>query len=213
MFSHDVALAFAYTGAALGVVMVVPQLVRTARHPALTGASPLTWALTALACGLWLTYGVRTGTIPQIPGNVLLVSGAVAVSLLVPSPVSRWRRATYLALAAAALVAVAVSVPPHLIGYLAFAIGLTSVWPQLFETLFRNKGTASAGLSISSWTTKVISQGCWLAYALLLTDIPVAISATVGVTTTLVVVWVELSRRRVADFSNVPVLEPASSAA
>ena len=105
------AVCLAYVGATLGVAMVVPQLLRTVRHPDLGGVSPSSWGLTALACLTWLTYGVRTATIPQIPGNVLLVSGAVSIALLVPSPVSRSTRALVLATAAAVMLGLAFAVP------------------------------------------------------------------------------------------------------
>jgi uncharacterized protein with PQ loop repeat len=207
------AFGLAYIGALLGVVMVVPQIIRTIRHPQLTGVAPMAWAFTALSCLLWLVFGVRTGTIPQIPGNVLLVSGAVAIVLLVPSQVSRLRRAVLLGSAAAVLVFIAYQIPPHTIGYFAFAIGLYSMWPQLYTSVWVNRGGGASGLSISTWTLKVVSQSCWFAYAILLLDFPVIISATFGITTTIVVLAVETSRRR-RDIKGVVatqhlVLEPA----
>ena len=74
--------------------MVVPQIRRTLRHPTLGGVSPVAWSMTALACMTWLTYGIRTAKMQQIPGNVLLVAGAVVVGLLVPSRASRRRLAS-----------------------------------------------------------------------------------------------------------------------
>jgi uncharacterized protein with PQ loop repeat len=85
---HTYAVATGYLGAALGVAMVVPQIARTLRDRTVPGVSALSWALTALACTSWLLYGVRAGELPQIPGNILLVSGSVVVALLVPSRVS-----------------------------------------------------------------------------------------------------------------------------
>ena len=72
MSAHALAVGLGYTGATLGVAMVVPQIVRIVRHPSLTGVSPLSWALSTFACLAWLTYGLRTSATPQIPGNVLL---------------------------------------------------------------------------------------------------------------------------------------------
>jgi uncharacterized protein with PQ loop repeat len=211
--THELAFALAYFGALLGVVMVVPQILRTIRHPHLTGVAPMAWAFTALACLLWLVFGIRTATFPQIPGNILLVSGAVAIVLLVPSHVSRVKRALMLGSAAGVLVFIAYQIPPHTIGYFAFAIGLYSMWPQLYTSVWVNRGGGASGLSISTWTLKVVSQSCWFAYAFLLLDFPVIISATFGITTTLVVLGVETSRRR-RDTKGIVrthhlVLEPA----
>lgn len=214
MSVHEVAFGLAYLGALLGVIMVVPQIIRTIRHPQLTGVAPLSWAFTALACSLWLVFGIRTATFPQIPGNILLVSGAVAIVMLVPSAWSRKRRALTLGTAAAVLWTIAFLMPPHLIGYVAFAIGLYSMWPQLYESVWVNRRAAESGVSIPTQLLKLSSQSLWLSYALLLTDMPVIISATFGVTTTFVVTSVEMTRirrnARSAALSALPVLEPAS---
>ena len=74
-----------YFGSVLGVAMVVPQIVRTYRNRTLPGVSAMSWALTSISCFTWLLYGIRAAEPPQIPGNVLLVSGAVVVVLSVPS--------------------------------------------------------------------------------------------------------------------------------
>jgi uncharacterized protein with PQ loop repeat len=205
---HTLALSLAYLGAALGVTMVVPQIVRTVRHPTLSGVSPSAWALTALACTTWLVYGVRTATVPQIPGNVLLVSGAVAVVLLVPSATSRRRRAAQLGAAWTALVVVASAVPAHAVGYLAFCVGLVAAWPQVYDSVLGRRSSTASGVSVTTWSIKVVSQACWLAYALLTADLPVAISATVAFAAAALVVSVESSRRVLAQRSTpAPVLE------
>ncbi len=195
MSVHAIAVCLAYVGATLGVAMVVPQIVRTVRHPDLAGVSPASWGLTSLACLSWLTYGVRTATIPQIPGNVLLVSGAVTVALLVPSPMPRPRRALVLAAAAVGIVAVAFAIPTTSVGYLAVSVGLVSAWPQVFDSVAGWRAGGTSGVSITTWSIKVVSQTCWLVYAVVTTQTPVVISATVALTTALALVAVESSRR------------------
>jgi uncharacterized protein with PQ loop repeat len=180
MTLHAFALTLAYLGATLGVVMVVPQILRTLTHPTLGGVSPVAWAMTVLGCSMWLTYGVRTGTVPQIPGNILLVSGAVAVVLLVPSHVSRRRRAVSLGVVLAALETVAWVVPAHSVGYLAASIGFVSAWPQVYDSVVTWRSGVRSGVSITTWSLKLVSQTCWLTYAVLVGDVPVAISATVA---------------------------------
>src|SRR4051812_22015464 len=192
---HTLAVLLAYTGATLGVVMVVPQIVRTVRHPALAGVSALSWALLALACATWMTYGLRTETWPQVPGNVFLVSGAAAVALLVPSALSRTRRAAALSGAAVLVLGVAMLLPAHSVGYLALGIGLCSALPQVYESVARGRRRAASGLSLPTWAMRVAGQGCWLTYAILARDVPVVLSASVALSTAATIVTVESSRR------------------
>jgi len=191
MTVHSLALVLAYTGATLGVLMVVPQILRTLAHPSLGGVSPVAWSMTVLACSMWLTYGVRTMTVPQIPGNILLVSGAVAVVLLVPSRVSRRRRAGTLAAVWSGFVTVALLVPAHMVGYIAVSVGFVSAWPQVYDSVSTWRAGARSGVSITTWSLKSVSQLCWLSYALLAADVPVAISATVALGTSATLVALE----------------------
>jgi uncharacterized protein with PQ loop repeat len=207
-FLTPLALPLAYTGAALGVAMVIPQIARTLRHPSLSGVSALSWALTALGCSAWLIYGVRAQVWPQIPGNVLLISGAVAIVLLVPSAVSRRRRAAFLLGAWSVLATVALTLPAHSVGYLGFGIGLVAVWPQVRESVIGWRSGSESGLSITTWSLKAMSQLCWLSYALLATDVPVAFSASVALATTVFVATLEASRR-FPVLRRLPLLDPA----
>ena len=50
-------------------------------------------------------------------------------------------------------------------------------------------------MSITTWSIKVVSQTCWLVYAVVTMQTPVVISATVALTTALALVAVESSRR------------------
>jgi uncharacterized protein with PQ loop repeat len=188
--------SLAYLGASLGVAMVVPQIVRTVRHPALSGVSPVAWSMTVLACSSWLTYGLRTRSVPQIPGNVLLVSGAVAIVLLVPSAWSRGRRAALLGGAWGAVMVLAWTMPVGWVGYFALGMGLMSAWPQVYDSVAGLRaGAGESGVSIGTWSLKVVSQTCWLVYAVATAQTPVAISATVALSTSLTLVAVESYRR------------------
>jgi uncharacterized protein with PQ loop repeat len=195
MTTHEIAFGFGYLGAALGVAMVVPQIVRIVRHPSLPGVSPISWALTAIGCLLWMTYGLRSGALPQIPGNVLLVGGAVAVVLLVKSPTSRARRAVLLALGAGVLEATVWVIPPQGVGYLAFAIGTVSTWPQLYDSVGNWRAHINSGVSLSTWGLRIASQVCWLSYAVGTSDLPVGIGATVALLTGVAMVALETAAR------------------
>ena len=188
--------SLAYLGAALGVAMVVPQIVRTVRHPALSGVSPVAWSLTVLACSTWLTYGLRTTTVPQIPGNVLLVSGAVSIVLLVPSATSRARRAVTLGALWAAVMLLAWTMPVGWVGYFALVVGLFSSWPQVYDSVAGLRaGHGESGVSVTTWSIKCVSQTCWLVYAVATAQVPVVVSATVALSTALTLVTVESYRR------------------
>ena len=191
-----VALAAGYLGSALGVAMVVPQILRTLRNPRLAGVSSLSWALTAMSCATWLFYGIRTAEIPQIPGNVLMVSGAIAVVVLVPSRAPKAIRAAGLAAAAALLGGLAVAAPPGVIGAVGGAIGVVSGLPQLLRSL-RRAATASA-VSPLTWALRAASQASWLGYGLMLHDLVVAFSATFLLGNALAVLLLETARRPLA---------------
>jgi uncharacterized protein with PQ loop repeat len=203
---HLVAEASGYLGSVLGVSMVIPQILRTYRNRALPGVSAMSWALTALSCLTWLLYGVRTGEIPQIPGNVFMVSGAAVVVLAVPSAASTGRRALGLLAGAGALGALAFVLPAAAIGGVGFAIGLISGLPQLVLSLTRRRGDSA--VSLLTWALRVASQACWLFYAVVVGDPVVAVSAAFLLTSAALVLVVELVRQPATAPAPAPVLAP-----
>ena len=209
MTTHEIAFGFGYLGAALGVAMVVPQIMRIVRHPWLPGVSPISWALTSFGCLLWLTYGIRSGALPQVPGNLLLICGAVAVVLLVKSPTSRARRAGLLALGAAVLETIALVIPPQGVGYLAFAVGTVSTWPQLYDSVGNWRAHLNSGVSLSTWGLRIASQVCWLTYAVGTGDMPVAVGAVVAGLTGVAMIALESAARAPSFRSTRVVTETA----
>jgi uncharacterized protein with PQ loop repeat len=205
MHTATIAAATGYLGSALGVAMVVPQILRTLRHRQMPGVSALSWALTATACTTWLLYGVRTGEIPQIPGNVLLVSGAVAVVLLVPSRTPSPVRALALTGAGGLIALLAFVSPPALIGAVGGAIGVVSGLPQLVRSLRRT--AAVTAVSPLTWGLRVASQAAWLTFAVLLHDLVVAFSATFLLTNALIVLLLETLRRPATPAHELRVVE------
>jgi uncharacterized protein with PQ loop repeat len=195
------ALGLAYLGSAIGVAMVIPQILRILRNPSLGGVSPWTWAITATSCVLWITYGVRSGSLPQIPGNVLLVSGAIAIVLLVPAAWSRGRRALLLAGVTTTLVLASTQLAPEQVGFLAFGIGVFGMWPQVYETVWARRGMGPSAISLTSQGLKLASQSCWITFALLTLDVPVIVSALMALSTNGIVTGVELVRRRDAGLA------------
>ncbi|MCW2528065.1 MAG: hypothetical protein JWM76_2925 [Pseudonocardiales bacterium] len=184
-----------YLGATIGVCMVIPQIARTYRNRALGGVSVLSWALSGLSSFTWLLYGVRAAETPQIPGNVLTVSGAMVIALAVPSPVGRSRRAVAIALPAAVLIALAATTPPTALGFVAFGIGIVSMLPQTLRSL-RSTGDEVSAVSVLTWILFGVSQACWLIYALVVHDLVVTISACWIMASALAIVSSELRQRR-----------------
>lgn len=188
---HAWGIASGYLGSAFGVAMVLPQILRTFRNRAIAGVSATSWSLTALACLGWLLYGVRAGEAPQIPGNVLLVAGAVVIVLAVPARPTSGQRAALLAAGAATMVCLAAVLPADSLGYVAFGFGLVSSWPQTVESVARARSGGQSAVSVSAWVLRAASQLCWLIYALVLHDLPVTIAASVTLTSALALVVAE----------------------
>lgn len=208
---HAFATASGYLGAALGVAMVIPQLARTLRNRRLGGVSALSWAMTALACFTWLLYGLRAHAPTQIPGNLLLTTGALVVALAVPARLSIPVRAAAAGVSALLVAAVAASLPPAEIGYLAFAIGITSAGPQLFRSFAQAGRDGESAVSLSAWTLRAASQASWLTYAVLEHDRPVTVAASVTLASALALIAVERRPRTGLALAAGP--RPAAEAA
>jgi uncharacterized protein with PQ loop repeat len=210
MHTAAIAAATGYLGSALGVAMVVPQILRTLRNRTMPGVSALSWALTATACTTWLCYGIRTAEVPQIPGNVLLVSGAVAVVLLVPSRTSTAVRAIGLGATGTVIGLLALIAPAAALGALGGVIGVVSGLPQLIRSLRRT--TAASAVSPLTWALRVASQASWFSYGLLVHDLVVVFSASFLLTNALLVLLLETVRGPApAVDAASPVAEPIAA--
>jgi uncharacterized protein with PQ loop repeat len=205
--SHALAIGLGYTGATLGVAMVVPQIVRIVRHPSLPGVSPVSWALSTFACLAWLTFGLRTGAAPQIPGNVLLTIGAVTVVLLINTPMPRGRRGLLLLAVSAVLLVTVWVIPAESVGYLATAIGLSSMWPQLYDTVGNWRGHITSGVSLTTYALRMASQVCWLSYAVGTHEMPVGVGASLALVIASTTLGLEAAAR--TSFSRGLVAEAA----
>jgi uncharacterized protein with PQ loop repeat len=194
MFQNPEVLA--YVASAIGVAMVVPQIHRIVRNPAMGGVSPWTWAVTVVSCTVWISYGVRTASMPQVPGNILLVAGAASVVLLVPVAWRPRTRALVLAVLTTGVVLVSLRLPAEAVGFLALGIGLFGMWPQVFETVWLRRGMGPSAVSLTSTSLKLASQSLWLTFAFLTADRPVLVAATMLLATNTIVAVVERSRRR-----------------
>lgn len=206
MLTHDLGTYLGYLGSALGVAMVVPQILRTLRHRQMAGVSALSWSLTVTSCTLWMLYGFRAHETVQIPGNILLVSGAIVVVLLVPARLPVAARACALAVVLAMLFLLATQLPPRLIGVVATAIGVSSTLPQVIKSV-RRPADAPSAVAIPTWVMRVFSQGSWIGFAVLCHDPVVLASAVFTETCNVTVLTAEL--RRVRALHSTPALVAA----
>lgn len=213
MDMNTLATTLAYVGSAIGVAVSVPQIQRIVANPRVSGVSPWTWAIVALSCSLWMNYGIQTRTWPQVPGNSLIIAGAVAIVLLVPASWGRARRAGTLALVMAAANLLAASVlSPSSVGFLAFGVGLFAAWPQVFQTVWVRRGMGPSAVSLTSNALAICAQVLWLSFALMTIDVPVIAGSVLAITTAGVVLGVELARRRAAGVPTAAGRVPISAA-
>jgi uncharacterized protein with PQ loop repeat len=195
MTGLQVAESFAYLGAAFGVIMVVPQIVRIVRHPTLTGVSPVSWAFTAYGCLTWMTFGIRHNATPQIPGNILLAMGAVVCVLLVNTPMPRGRRLALFVAGAAVLMVIDWTIPPETVGYFATCVGTFSMWPQLYDSVGNWRGHVNSGVSLSTWWLRLGAQVGWLYYAFFTRDLPIILGGTLAISVAAVMLVLETAAR------------------
>jgi uncharacterized protein with PQ loop repeat len=193
--SADVFVLLGYLGSALGVVMVLPQIVRVLRSPHAGGVSALSWALTATCCLLWFMYGVRTAQPVQLVGNAFLITGAVVIALAVPSMVRAGWRVSGLGLAGAATVALGLALPGQAVGFAAFGLGLFSTWPQVATSVRTFRARSASGVSIGTFALKALSQSCWLLFAIGTRDSAVTVAALMALSTALLVIGLERAAR------------------
>ncbi len=207
----QVALFIGFAGATIGVMVVFPQIARILRNPGLSGVSAAAWSLTSLACMTWMIYGLRTHSAPQVPGNLLLVTGSVLIVLLAPNRVSPGRRGIRLAGVGGTVAAAALLLPARQDGYLAFGIGLVSAWPQVYDSISTWRAGRLSGVSLSAWGLRIASQVCWFSYALATGDRPVLIATVAMISTALTLILLEASARtRAARADPRPVGQPGA---
>lgn len=204
---HELGTLFGYLGAALGASMVVPQIARTLRDRTLTGVSALSWAMGAFSCGGWLLYGIVGHEVVQIPGNVVIVGGSIAVALLAPARVAVLLRALLIGTGLAAYAAIAFLTSAAVVVGIAISIGVMSSLPQVVKSVRRPQHNRSA-VSLSTWWMRVLSQSCWLAFAVLVRDWSVFASSLYVQTCNVTILTAE-SRRAAVVHHDAAVTEHA----
>lgn len=172
------AAAFACSGMVLNAVMSLPQALRGLRAAPNSGMSATTWALSAACAGSWCVYGAAAPVAEQIPGNALMLFGALTVLHVTGRRGTQTIRAWIVlvsCICAATLVFWLAGVRG--IGWFAFAIGAARSVPQLFVAVL---SPVIDGLSTGTWLLTVAASLSWLCYGLVAHNVTIGCSAGTG---------------------------------
>ena len=203
-----------WTATAVGTVLGIPQLVRTARTRNIEGLSLIGWqAILAINIG-WTAHGIRIGQPPQIMASALSLVATVPILHILSRELGRRSLMTFLP--GLGLAAMMIGVDQFLgsAAYGLFAIipGVIAMGGQSIELL---RAPHVKGISTASLLLGTLNQTLWAIWAILLKDSGsvIAILAT-SVLVVFNVVWYVLRRLGLRAFF-VPdaaplLLEPAS---
>ncbi|MFI1992303.1 SemiSWEET transporter [Actinoplanes sp. NPDC020271] len=202
--------AFGFLGAALSMSIAWPQVFLSCVRRRTGGLSPAACLLSVAMPAGWLTYGLLISDPIQVVSNTfnLLAGVAVLIALLATRPHLRSARALAGAagLAGTVLFAICVSagtavlpqISPSragaLLGTVLAVSSLVSALPQPLA-LLRDRAQDMSGLSPTRFRLAAAASGSWLVYGLGTGQPAVWASASVGVTSALIVCLVLAARR------------------
>jgi len=179
-----VATSAAYTAAAIGCVIAVPQIVRLVRTRETAGLSIGAWEVNTLAAVAWLAYGLRTLQGPQLLANACSLTGALTVLwlLLVAGP-QRRARLTRLAVAGSVVAGSVLYLPMAWLTLPLAATGLLSRIPQMRATASTWWNRRPSGVAASAWVMSVVCTALWLCSGALTGDAAIAWSSAIACVT------------------------------
>ena len=158
-----------WTGAVVGTLLGVPQLVRLHRTRNIQGLSLLAWqAMLAVNLG-WIVHGLRIGQAPQWVTSVLALASTVPILYLMSKELQRRFIGVLLPGLAAALV---VTIVDLLLGSAAY--GVIAVVPAVVtsagQTVELVRSEEVVGVSAGFLVLGMINQCLWLAWAFMVSD-------------------------------------------
>jgi uncharacterized protein with PQ loop repeat len=213
--------ALGVLGAALSMSLSWPQVIKSCVQRRTRGLSPTACTLgVAMPLG-WITYGLLSGERIQVVTNVVTGTAGLAIlaALLITQPSMRSLKALRLsaASAGAVLTAVALSgaaaalpgvrdyqVAPFL-GLILAGVSFLSAIPQPLS-LLRDRAQDLSGLSPLRWRLGAGACSSWLLYGLATGQAAVWASASVGLTSALIVCTVLVLRREPRENAAVEAL-------
>jgi uncharacterized protein with PQ loop repeat len=206
-----------WTATAVGTVLGIPQLVRTARTRNVEGLSLIGWqAILAINLG-WTAHGIRIGQPPQIVASALSLVATVPILYLLSRQLGRRTLPAFLpGLAlAAAMIAVEQFLGSSAYGIFAIIPGVIAMAGQSVELV---RAPHVKGISTASMLLGTLNQTLWAIWAVMLQDSGsvIAILAT-SVLVVFNIVWYFLRRLGLRAFfaplSPVPELAGVCGAA
>ena len=159
---------------AIAMVLVWPQVLRVRRIDSVAGLSAFGTLHGLTGCVLWTLYGVAEGVVP-----VVLANGGIGLALLMIGQAQVRHRALPAAVLAGWLVLVTavglvlVGASPAFTGWLAGAIGVTSILPQVARVL---RATDLSAVSRPTYALICTSCALWAVYGVLIGDAVVLVS-------------------------------------
>jgi uncharacterized protein with PQ loop repeat len=152
----------------LSIAFVWPQVVRVYRQGTVEGIAPKGTLHGASASGFWMIYGLARGDAAIALANAAVVLAMVLIAVqqirhhAMPA---RLLVLTGLGVLAASVVALAIS--PAVLGWLAIAVGATSVLPQTVHVL---RTPVLTGVSVSMYVLLCLTALSWAVYGVLIGD-------------------------------------------
>jgi uncharacterized protein with PQ loop repeat len=182
----------AYTAAALGCVIAVPQIARLVRTREIAGISAGSWEVNTLSAVAWLAYGLRTLQGAQVIANACSLLGGVAVLWLVLVPgVDRRSRLARFGTAGAAVSGAVLLLPMAWLTLPLAATGLISRIPQMRATALTWWNRQPSGVAASAWMLSVACTALWLCVGLLTGQSAVAWSSAIACATAALILAAE----------------------
>ena len=196
-----------WTATAVGTVLGIPQLVRTARTRNIEGLSLVGWqAILAINIG-WTAHGIRIGQPPQIMASALSLVATVPILLILSRELGRRSLPTFLPGLglAAAMIGVDQLLGSAAYGLFAIIPGAIAMAGQSVELV---RAPHVKGISTASLLLGTLNQTLWAIWAVMLQDSGSVIA--ILATSALVVfnlVWYVLRRFGLRAFF-VPLADP-----
>lgn len=166
---------FAYVGSVLLVVSGAPQLVKILQTRSAEGVSVATWLLILATTIAWAWYGIRTGSMPQIPGNTItavITIGIVVFSLRIRGNASVRSWAPVVAVVACTFAVFALT-SAAVAAISGIVLAVASRVPQMLESWHSMRQGLATTVSIPTWLLIFGGQGAWLIYGVMANDVPV----------------------------------------
>lgn len=156
----------------LSISFVWPQVVRVYRLRSVEGLSPTGTLHGVAATSLWTVYGASQGVVPLILSNVIVGFAMVLIGVAqVRHGVLAARMLAATAALATAVALMSTLVSPALTGWIAIAVGATSILPQTLHVL---RSDDLSGVSVAMYGLLILTAAGWATYGALIGDLLVS---------------------------------------